>query len=83
MTKVIKNDVQSVLRSLSTPMFLSLARRNVNRPYSLQTASLIFEVLNFFVSVFNLYSDEFVSTSDIIKNEAQSFDSIMAFDIKL
>ena len=62
-------------------MFLSLARLNVNRPYSLQTASLIFEASNFSNSDFNLYSDEVVSTSDIIKNEAQSFDSIMAFDI--
>lgn len=43
----------------------------------------LWNILNFSNSVLDLHSDEIVSFSDIRKNEAQSFDSIMVIDIKL
>ena len=39
----LKDDLQSVLRSLRTSMFVSLTRWKVNRCYSLRTTYLIYE----------------------------------------
>ena len=61
----IKDDIHSVLRSVSTPMFLSLDGMRIDMLF------VIFEVLiSFRNSFFDFYSHKVVLTSDIRKNEA-------------
>ena len=69
--KMLNDAFQSVMRSLSTLIFIniSLSRWNANRCYSLRAIYLIFEV-NFPISFIDFHSCEVVSSSDMRKNEA-------------
>ena len=75
---IVKDDVKSVLRSLSTVMFINhvniinLNRWNANRCYSLQTTYLIIKVFQilFSNSFTDFHSCEVVSSSDMRTKEA-------------
>ena len=83
----VKDYFQLVLRSLNTLIFIniiSLTQWNANQCYSLQTTYLIWDLSNSFSNSFiDFNSCEVVSSSDMRKNEAESFASIIAVDMTL
>ena len=76
-SRMMQDDLQSVLRSLSTLMFIP-TRWNANRCYSLKTTSLIFEAFQilFPTASFIFTAAKVVSSGDMRKNEAESFDPL-------
>ena len=68
---LLKDDFQSILRSLSTLMFMSLTRWNANWCYSLRTAYLIFE------AHFKFFSNSFLEFYNY-----EGFDQVMSERIK-